>query len=334
MERNTAIRIESAGGMEFRDYLERSLRDPFTLDLSGLSLMEVINACKRTKAKMHPNYANTLRCLEHNLGVLQEKYKIVLQPVQVTDIFWTYFIDFCTRRCLRKSTILTLVNQLRAVLNWASKYNARVSPTYGDVRIGNPVNHEIALTADEVSRITYFDVDGFYKDKRRDYRDKMKRVRDMFVLSCNLFQRHSDMVRISPDCFDRNIFKIVQQKTGNIAIVDIDKFAVEPKTTYRILERYGYVAPYTSDIGNYNRHLHELVRDVGLDDMVRIEERAADGRMWSESLPKWALVSSHTARRTAITINVRRGKNVHDLRRCSGHSDLRIFDNYVRDDFT
>ena len=334
MESTTAIRIESPGGSDFRDYLERSLRDPFTLDLAGLSLSEVIKACKKTKSKMHPHYASTLACLEHNLDILQEQYKIILQPVQITDIFWTYFIDFCSRRGLRKSTILTLSNQLRAVLNWASKYNARVSPTYGDVRIGNPVNHEIALTADEVSRITYFDVEGHYKDRRRDYRETMARVRDMFVLSCNLFQRHSDMVRITPECFERNIFRIVQQKTGNMAVVDIDKFAVEPKTTYRILERYGYVAPYKADIGNYNGHLHELVRTVGLDDPVRIEEKAADGRMWSESVPKWSLVSSHTARRTAITINVRRGKNVHDLRKCSGHTDLRIFDNYVRDDYT
>lgn len=334
MESNNAIRIESPGGMDFLDYLERSLRDPFSLDLSGLSLSEVIRACKRTKSKMRPNYAKTLACLEHNLDILQEQYKITLQPIQITDIFWTYFIDFCTRRGLRKSTILTLCNQLRAVLNWAAKYNATVSPTYGDVRIGNPVNNEIALTADEVSRITYFDVDGYFNDKRKDYRDIMIRVRDMFVLSCNLFQRHSDMVRITPECFDRNIFKIVQQKTGNLAIVDIDRFSIEPKTTYRILKKYGYEAPYKSDIGNFNRHLHELIRAVGLDEQVRIEERGADGRMRSESLPKWALVSSHTARRTAITINVKRGKNVHDLRKCSGHTDLRIFDNYVRDNYT
>lgn len=60
MERNTAIRIESPGGMEFRDYLERSLRDPFTLDLSGLSLMEVINV-RRGK-----NVHDLRRCSGHS----------------------------------------------------------------------------------------------------------------------------------------------------------------------------------------------------------------------------------------------------------------------------
>lgn len=35
---------------------------------------------------------------------------------------------------------------------------------------------------------------------------------------------------------------------------------------------------------------------------------------------------------TTITVNVVRGHNVHALKRCSGHCDLRVFDNYVRDD--
>lgn len=334
METSNAIRLDAPVGNDFREYLERSLRDPFTIDLSGLSLMEVINACVRARSKMHPGYGGQVGCLRYNLGILEDQFRMKLQTVQVTDIFWGYFIDFCTRRGLRKSSIHTMCNQLRSVLNWAVKYNAKVSPTYKDFDAPKCRTVEIALTADEVSRVSYFDVDAFYRGRRADYRETMRRVRDMFVLSCNLYQRHSDMVRIGPDCFERNMFRITQQKTGALAVVDIDRFAIEPKTTYRILDAYGHLAPYTADIGNYNGKLHELMKDVGLNDPVRIEERDASGRLVVESVPKWKLVSSHTARRTAITVNVMRGKNVHDLRKCSGHSDLRIFDDYIRDDFT
>ena len=252
-------------------------------------------------------------------------------PVQVTDIFWGYFISFCQGRGLKASTIDTMCGQLRSILNWAVKYNATVSPSYGDFCVPKAMIQEIALTADEVSRIAYFDVDRFYADRRKDYRETMRRVRDMFVLSCNLFQRHSDMVRIEKSCFDRNIFRITQQKTGNQAVVDINKYAVDAKTTYRILERYNYEAPYKATIGNYNFYLHQLMKDIGLDDPVRIEERV-DGKLVTENVPKWRLITSHTARRTAITVNVLRGHNIHGVKRCSGHTDLRVFDNYVRDD--
>jgi hypothetical protein len=315
---------------DFRSYLEHSLRDPFTMNLKDCSLTEIITACIKAKSKLHPHYKESLGCLTHNLHILEEYYHISLQSVQITDVFWGYFIAFCEQRGLKLSTIETMCNQLRSILNWAVKYNATVSPTYTDFDIKRPRNQEIALTADEVSRVTYFDIDRFYADRRSDFRETMRRVRDMFVLSCNLFQRHSDMVRIDPGCFERNIFRITQQKTGNLAIVNIDLYSIEPKTTYRLLEKYGYRAPYTATIGNYNYYLHQLMRDVGLVDPVRIEERH-QGKLIAKNIPKWKLISSHTARRTAITVNVLRGHNVHELRRCSGHTDLRVFDNYVRD---
>lgn len=315
---------------DFRSYLEHSLREPFTMNLKDCSLTEIIIACIKAKSKLHPHYKESLGCLTHNLHILEEYYHISLQSVQITDVFWGYFIAFCEQRGLKLSTIETMCNQLRSILNWAVKYNATVSPTYTDFDIKRPRNQEIALTADEVSRVTYFDIDRFYAERRSDFRETMHRVRDMFVLSCNLFQRHSDMVRIDPGCFERNIFRITQQKTGNLAIVNIDLYSIEPKTTYRLLEKYGYRAPYTATIGNYNYYLHQLMRDVGLVDPVRIEERH-QGKLIAKNIPKWKLISSHTARRTAITVNVLRGHNVHELRRCSGHTDLRVFDNYVRD---
>ena len=334
METNTAfkyIQPMPAPTDDFREYLHRSIRDPFTLNLADRSLMEVIRACVRAKSKMHPNYEEHLSSLVYNLQALEDQYNITLKPAQVTDIFWGYFIGFCGERGLKMSTISTLCQQLRSVLNWSVKYNAVVSPTYTDFSAPVPESHEIALSADDVSRISYFDVDAFYAGRRKDYRTTAKRVRDMFVLSCNLYQRHSDMIRIQQECFDRNIFRITQQKTGNLAVVNIDLYSIEPKTTYRILEQYDYLPPYPASIGDYNKRLHELMRDIGFTETVRIEERLADGRLQVQTLPKWKLISSHTARRTAITVNVLRGHNIHAIKRCSGHTDLRIFDNYIRD---
>lgn len=316
---------------DFRAYLEHSLRDPFTLNLRDCSLMEIVRICVNAKTKMHPKYAANVSSLIYNLNALEEQFRVTLRSHQVTDVFWGYFISFCQSRGMRSSSISTMCNQLRSILNWAVKYNADVSPTYSDIRFPKVTNQKIALSPDEVSRIAHFDIELFYAGRRADFRDTITRIRDMFVLSCNLFQRYSDMVRIDPSCFDRNIFSITQQKTGNRATVNIDQFAIDAKTTYRILDRYGYYPPYTGDIGNYNYHLRKLMRDIGLDEPVRIEDRIG-GKLVSKMEPKWHLISSHTARRTAITINVLRGHNLHAVKKCSGHTDLRIFDNYIRDE--
>lgn len=315
---------------DFRAYLERQLRDPFTINLKDCNLLEVIRACIKSKSKLRPGYGSRMGMLVFNLGLLQKEYNVTLFPVQVTDVFWSYFVAFLQNRGLRSSSIATLCAQLRAVLNWAVKYNATVSPTYSDILVPKAQNFEIALTADEVSRITYFDIDRFYANRRSDFRETMHHIRDHFVLSCMLFQRYSDMVRIEPSCFERNIFRIVQQKTGTRAVVDIDKYAIEPKTAYKILEKYGYYAPYKGGIGNYNYYLHQLMRDIGFNEQVRIEERVA-GKLVIKNVPKWKLIASHVARRTAISVNVLRGQNIHGIKKCSGHSDLRVLESYVRD---
>lgn len=316
---------------DFKTYLEQSFRDPFSINLKGKNLMDVIDEAVKVKSRRSPKYKENLSCLRNQLRAIESQYGVKLRPVQVTDIFWDNFVPFCTERGLKASTIETITNQLRAVLNWAVKYGAEVSPTYGDAHIPKAYNQQIALTADEVSRIYYFDIDRFYQGKRADFRDKMRRVRDMFVLSICLGQRHSDMVRISKSCFDRNVFRITQQKTGSRAVVNIDRFAVNPKAAYEILERYDYEAPYKIDISKYNKALHELMRDIGFTETVRIEERVS-GELITNEIPKWKMIASHTARRTAITVAVLRGHNLHSIRRASGHEDLRSLDKYIRDE--
>lgn len=315
---------------DFRAYLEHSLRDPFTMNLKDCNLLEVIRACVKSKSKIRPKYGAQVSPLVYNIELLQKQYNVTLYPVQVTDVFWGYFVAFLQGRGLKSSSITTMCGRLRSILNWAVKYNATVSPTYTDIVIPKINNYEIALTADEVSRITYFDIDRFYSNRRKDYRETMMRVRDMFVLSCMLFQRYSDMIRITPSCFDRNIFRIVQQKTGGRAVIDIDKYSIEPKTTYKILEKYNYYAPYKGTIGNYNFYLHQLMKDIGFTEMLRFEERKG-GQLVVQNVPKWKKISSHTARRTAISVNVLRGTNIHSIKKCSGHSDLRVLETYVRD---
>lgn len=87
----------------------------------------------------------------------------------------------------------------------------------------------------------------------------------MFVLGCNLGQRYSDLVRISPENFKNGQFSIVQQKTGNKCFVPINSLSIDSKITWTILEKYNYTAPYKGDINNYNTYLHQLLYLIGED---------------------------------------------------------------------
>ena len=310
---------------DFGAYLHISKDQHFVLDLSQSTLQEIIDEQIKMKLRISPKYGKGLSCLKRHLHTIERMYACTLMPVQVTDIFWCHFTHYLQQRGLSISSIKTLCSQLRSALSWASRHRAIISPSYDLIQLPSYKHQQIALTPDDVSRIYHFDISTL--PKRPQYLRHMERIRDMFVLSCNLGQRYSDMVRIDKPSFDFNKFTIVQQKTGTKAIVDIDKFCVDKRMVYRILEKYNYEAPFKGDISSYNKYLKHLMKFVGMTEEVKRESKI-NGMIHTEYIPKYKLIGSHTGRRTFVTINLLRGIPLHEIMRASGHTSYSSFQKY------
>lgn len=310
----------------FANYLNQTKNQAFVLDLSNASLLEVIDELISMKSKMSPNYGRGFTCLINNLKLIEQQFNCTLKPYQITDVFWNHFVPFLQQKGLALSSIKTMCSQLRSALDWASRHQAKISPTFDLIKLPSYCHQQIALTPDEVSHIYHFDISTI--DRRPQHLRKLESVRDMFVLSCNLGQRFSDMIRIDKTCFNRNIFSIVQQKTGNHARVDIDRMSIDRTTTYKILEKYNYLSPLTTDISCYDKYLKELLSYIGFDEMIKRETKV-NGYIEVENTPKWRLIGSHTTRRTFATVNVLRGFRMAEIRRATGHKSESSFEKYI-----
>lgn len=311
----------------FLSYLNQSKDSSFfTLNLSNASLLEVIDELVRMKSKLHPTYAKSFTTLRHHLKRLESQFGCTIMPHQITDVFWHNFIPFLTNAGLALSSVKKVCSQLRTAIDWGARYGARISPTFDLVKIPSYCHQQIALTPDEVSHIYHFDLSTI--NRRPQHLRKLERVRDMFVLSCNIGQRFSDMIRIDKTCFDRNIFTILQQKTGTYARVDIERMSIDRNTTYAILEKYDYHSPITTDISCYDRYLKELLQYVGFKELIKRETKI-NGVVEVTYEPKWKLISSHTARRTFATNNIVRGLKTSEIRRATGHKSESSFEKYI-----
>lgn len=80
---------------------------------------------------------------------------------------------------------------------------------------------------------------------------------------------------------------------------------------------------------NY-KYLKVLMRDIGLTDEIRLEEKV-NGQIVTTIKLKCDMIASHTARRTAISIAYFRGKSTHDIKRCSGHQSLDMLEKYIKE---
>lgn len=310
---------------DFGAYLHISKDELFVLDLSQSTLLEVIDELIKMKQNISPKYGKSLSCLKRHLRIIEQQFKCTLMPIQITDIFWHHFTHHLQCQGISISSIKTLCSQLRSALSWGSRHRAIISPSYDIIQLPAYKHQQIALTPDDVSRIFHFDISSI--PKRKQYLSHMEKIRDMFVLSCNLGQRYSDMVRIDKNSFEFNKFSIVQQKTGTKAIVDIDKFCVDRKMVYQILEKYNYNAPFSGDISSYNKYLKYLMEHIGITEEIKRETKV-NGMIQTEYIPKHKLIGSHTGRRTFVTINLLRGIPLHEIMRASGHTSYSSFQKY------
>lgn len=295
---------------------QRERKSRFIIDLSEASLIGVLQAYQDHKRKTSPGF--TIEAVISNLKRVQDQCLLVLQPDDVTDEFYSYFIQYGTRQNLAMSSIKCYCCSIRTALSWGTKHGCPVSSSYDELNIRDSEPHRVSLSADDVSHIAHYDCNTI--KCRSDHRKTLERVRDSIVLQTNLFCRYSDLEKISRKNFTGHVFSYVQQKTGGKAVVDIDRYSVTPKLAMEILDRYGYTCPYKGGIDNFNRYLHELLGHIGgpFDEVVAFEEKI-NGVVVQKTYKRRELISSHCARRTAITIAVKTAQTETEVRRCSGH---------------
>lgn len=322
-----------------RDYLISSSKNAFILDLSRCTLIECIRKMCEVKSRSHPKITYNYGILVNKLEEVENLTGCIIYPSMISSIFWNHFIPFLVSQGLKYSTIGYLKSNLITTLNWCSKYGVILNPSYNEVDIPSYIPSKISLTPDEISHIYHFKIGidraySFRLKKEVVYKKNkiqtLCRVRDMFVLGCNLGQRYSDLVRITPDNFRNGQFSIIQQKTGNRCVLDINMLAIESKVVWEILERYGYFAPYTGDINNFNSYLHELLYHIGEGFLENVHvDNKIGGVIVRESKPKYQLISSHSARRSFATINTLRNIPRSKILRATGHSSEKAFNRYI-----
>lgn len=240
---------------------------------------------------------------------------------------------------MRLSTINCYLSKLKCILDWSKKFGGRVSTTFDDFTQLKYTNELPALTQDEVSNIAHFRFDLYIdengKHLRKDTIRTLSAVRDMFVLQCNIGQRFSDMHVLSQNNFDETLtrYRVTQQKTGNIAEVDLKHMTIDSHRTFSILRKYDYKNPLPKmDINRFNKLLHRIMRMIGGDfnREIVVCTYKISGKIHEIRLPLWKAISTHTARRTYITTMVNAGKPYTAIRRCSGHKSLKAFEGYIR----
>lgn len=180
---------------------------------------------------------------------------------------------------------------------------------------------EIYLTKEELTAISKADISTLPK--------LYEKARDLFMVGVYTAQRVSDYNNIGPDNIIRNpdgsvIINLRQKKTGVwVSIPAKDELK-------RILEKYSYRLPKVPD-KSINLCIKEVARLSGVDSPVTIETTSG-GRTSIQTHPKYALIHTHTARRTGATLMYLAGMDVFNICSVTGHSSISMLKKYIKAD--
>jgi len=237
---------------------------------------------------------------------------------------FSYFL--INSNVLSNNTINKYLDNIKMFMNWAYKRGYHNETHYQlVVKLKKYENEIIFLTEDELNLLEELDLSNT---------PELMKYRDMFLFGCYTGQRFSDLSTININEINNGIWVKTQQKSSGGTTVRIPLSA----KAISIINSYpnGFNVK-TNQV--YNRNIKEFCKMAKICKLT-VKFKMIGKKRTEEWLPKYELVTSHTARKTFITLSLFKGMNIEAIKKISGHTTdtefrkyLKVQDSWVVDDF-
>jgi integrase len=155
-----------------------------------------------------------------------------------------------------------------------------------------------------------------------------EKIIDLFVLNCYMGMRWSDFSTIEKGIFQNDA-------EGNTSYIKVNEKTEETivipvlPTAKRILEKYEYKLPkYTQQY--FNRELKNILANHNLFETEIPKKKRQLGKIEPTNFKKRELISSHTCRRTFITLAVSANVPLNAIMLATGHTQLKTLQKYAK----
>ena len=212
---------------------------------------------------------------------------------------------------LSDNTLQRNYSHFKHFMNWADENGLNVSKDYKKITITKRDTDDIALTQEEIETLEQIKL-----NYRLDF------YRDLFLIGVYSGQRYSDYsVFEKADVRDGMIVKRAE-KTETHSYIPL-----HPKLE-RLLDKYNWELKTVSS-QKFNKAIQEICRLAGFDEEVK-KTRYFGQKKKIERFHRWEIVTSHTARRTFITLSSEKGMPDHIIMSITGIRDPKTLKKYKK----
>ena len=310
----------------YRECLAREQKNVSLQAYAGMYLEQAEKGIRKTQKGM--NFSRgTIKSIRTVLNLLDDFQEKVDRTYAFEDIdyeFRTKFMDYLyNSRGYNVNTAAKSMNILVTIMSAAEKegYHNNRKCLGTQFRAKRREVDTIYLTKEELTAMVQANL---------SHLSPMHEVaRDIFMVGVFTAQRVSDYNNIGPENIIREadgsvIINIRQQKTGVwVSIPARDELK-------QILAKYEYDLPRISE-RMINSCIKEVGKAAGINTPVTIETTPGGVRTM-EKHPKYELIQTHTARRTAATLMYLAGMDVFNICSVTGHSSIAMLKKYIKAD--
>lgn len=206
------------------------------------------------------------------------------------------------------------ISFLKAFMNWAVEREYTDNKRFNNYKISYDRNDVIYLTENELMSLYNLDLNE----------ERLIKVRDVFCFQCFTGQRYSDILSIDWKDIKDGSWRLRAQKTNMIIEVPLNSYAIG------IITKYSDCTKPLPTISNQkmNSYLKELCEFAGINEEIKISQLRG-GKRIERVFPKYELISTHTARRTFITLSLIKGMKPNFIMDITGHTDYRMMKKYL-----
>ena len=228
-------------------------------------------------------------------------------------------------------TVYNNLTRLKSFLKWGRRkkiYKGTADRDYcPKVKGAGGLTRQIVyLTRDELRRFEEYEFKG----------KQFQTAKDVFLFCCYTGLRTSDVLRLRrADCHADHI-TVTTQKTNHTLTIPLNDKAKALLEKYagcsanRRQKTLGILSPAlpATDRKAMNRSIHEMMRMAGIDEPLRHTYYIGQERH-DEEVPKYELITTHTARHTFIVMAISLGIPPMVIMEWTGHKDYNAMRPYI-----
>lgn len=284
-----------------------------------LPLPDLLAYKERHARTRRPNTVKALGTLYNHLDRYAQTTGRSLEYTDFTVQFWhdltAYLLDEAN---LVDNSIAKHLAHFKHFLGDAHELGRNPLQDYKRWRWARRDPDVLALTRAELTALENIDVSGM-SDARR-----LENARSLFLISCYTGLRFSDVAALRQEHQKGEWLQLTAQKTSEKLTVPLRGNRALP-----LLAKLwaGEIRPISNQ--KLNSYIKDVARLAGIDTPTEQVEYRGSQRM-SRTLPKHELISSHTGRRSFVTLSLEGGLSWETIMKATGHKDFKSFRRYIQ----